>query len=62
MAAPSLISRSAPSAVSANSIVSSLLTVKTAGRGFFDLTANIAQFVGEAGATEGQVTLFIRHT
>jgi secondary thiamine-phosphate synthase enzyme len=56
------ISCAAPSVVSANSIVSSLLTVQSAGRGFVDLTTDIAQFVDEAGAVEGQVTLFIRHT
>ncbi|MGA2055898.1 MAG: secondary thiamine-phosphate synthase enzyme YjbQ [Bradyrhizobium sp.] len=61
MASPP-ISRTAPSVVSASSIVSSLLTVQTAGRGFLDLTAEIAQFVNEAGAIEGQVTVFIRHT
>ncbi len=44
------------------SIVSSLLAVQTSGRGFVDLTADVAQFVGEAGAVEGQVTVFIRHT
>ena len=48
--------------VSASSVVSSLLTVQTAGRGFVDLTAHVAQFINEAGAVEGQVTLFIRHT
>ncbi len=62
MAMSSSISRSVSSAVSAASIVSSLLTVQTSGRGFFDLTDEIAQFVSEAGAREGQVTLFIRHT
>ena len=56
------ISRTRPSAVSSGSVVSSLLTVQTAGRGFRDLTVEIAQFVDEAGAVEGQVTLFIRHT
>jgi secondary thiamine-phosphate synthase enzyme len=39
-----------------------LLTVQTSGRGFRDLTAEIAQFVNEASAVEGQVTVFIRHT
>jgi secondary thiamine-phosphate synthase enzyme len=39
-----------------------LLPVQSAGRGFVDLTTDIAQFVDEAGAVEGQVTLFIRHT
>ncbi|MGA7074329.1 secondary thiamine-phosphate synthase enzyme YjbQ [Bradyrhizobium sp.] len=62
MAASPSISRTAPSAVSTGSIVSSLLTVQTSGRGFVDLTADIAQFVDEAAAVEGQVTLFIRHT
>lgn len=62
MAAFPSISRSVPSAVSAGSIVSSILTVQTSGRGFLDLTAEIAQFVKEAGATEGHVTVFIRHT
>jgi secondary thiamine-phosphate synthase enzyme len=62
MAAPSSTSRTAPSAVSAASIVSSVLNVRTSGRGFLDLTAAVAQFVGEIGAIEGQLTLFIRHT
>ena len=62
MAAPPSISRTVPSAVSAGSIVSSRLTVQTSGRGFLDLTADIARFIVEAGAVEGQVTLFIRHT
>jgi secondary thiamine-phosphate synthase enzyme len=55
-------SRCAPSKISASTIVSSLLTIQTSGRGFTDLTAEIAKFVRDAGATEGAVTLFIRHT
>jgi secondary thiamine-phosphate synthase enzyme len=62
MAAPPSISRSVPSTVSVGSIVSSVFTVQTSGRGFLDLTAEIAQFVKETRAIEGQVTLFIRHT
>jgi len=62
MAMSSSISRSALSAASAGSIASSLLTVQTSGRSFFDLTNDVAQFVSEVGAAEGQVTLFIRHT
>ena len=58
----SSISRNALSVVSASSVVSSLLTVQTAGRGFVDLTAEAARFVREANAIEGQLTLFIRHT
>src|ERR1700687_2865627 len=56
------ISRTAPSTVSATTIVSSRLTIKTPGRGFTDLTAEITKFVSDAGANEGAVTLFIRHT
>src|SRR5580704_1783152 len=62
MAASPSISRSVPSTVSAGSVVSSVFTVQTSGRGFLDLTAEIAQFVKETRAIEGQVTLFIRHT
>jgi secondary thiamine-phosphate synthase enzyme len=56
------LSRTAPSTVAANTIVTSLLTVETAGRGFIDLTAEIAKFAGDAGAREGAVVLFIHHT
>ncbi len=59
--APSL-SRSPHSAVSAKTIASSLLTVNTSGRGFVDLTGEIVSFVKQAGAVEGIVTMFIRHT
>jgi secondary thiamine-phosphate synthase enzyme len=59
---PKSLSRSAPSTVSANTIISSLLTVQTSGPGFVDLTAEIAKFVDDAGAREGAVTLFVRHT
>ena len=56
------ISRSAPTTVAATTIVSSLLMVQTSGAGFVDLTAEVAKIVRDAGAAEGAVTLFIRHT
>jgi secondary thiamine-phosphate synthase enzyme len=59
---PKSLSRTAPTTVSANTIVSSLLTVQTQAAGFTDLTAEVAKFVRDAGAREGAVTLFIRHT
>ena len=62
MTLPKSLSRSPSSTVSATAIVSSLLTVQTSGRGFTDLTAEVAKFVRDAGAREGAVTLFIRHT
>jgi secondary thiamine-phosphate synthase enzyme len=62
MTSPRSFSRTALSTASANTIVSSLLTVQTSGRGFVDLTAEIVKFMKDAGAKEGAVTLFIRHT
>ena len=62
MTSPKSLSRTAPSTVSANIIISSLLTVQTSGPGFVDLTAEIAKFADDAGAREGTVTLFVRHT
>jgi secondary thiamine-phosphate synthase enzyme len=62
MTSPKSLSRSPSSTVSANTIISSLLTVQTSGPGFVDLTAEIAKFVDDAGAREGTVTLFVRHT
>src|SRR3981081_2054637 len=53
MIASRSFSRTPASAVSATTIVSSLLTVQTAGRGFTDLTAEIAKFAKEAGAGAG---------
>jgi len=62
MPSPKSLSRSPSSAVRANTIISSLLTVQTSGPGFIDLTAEIAKFADDAGAREGTVTLFVRHT
>ena len=62
MTSPKSLSRTALSAVTANTIVSSLLTVQTSGAGFTDLTAELAKFVRDAREREGAVTLFIRHT
>ena len=62
MSSHKTLSRSTSSAITASSIVSSLLTVQTSGAGFTDLTAEVAKFVADARAREGAVTLFIRHT
>jgi secondary thiamine-phosphate synthase enzyme len=59
---PVSLSRSTPSAVGASTIVSSRLVVETRGTGFIDITGEVAKFLREAGAREGAVTLFIRHT
>ena len=62
MTQPVSLSRSTPSAVGASMIVSSRLVVETRGTGFIDITGEVAKFLREAGAREGAVTLFIRHT
>jgi secondary thiamine-phosphate synthase enzyme len=62
MTAPKSLSRSPLSTVRADTIITSLLTIQTSGRGFVDLSADIAKFIRDAGAKEGAVTLFIRHT
>src|SRR5271169_3982732 len=62
MTAPKSISRTPLSTGSATTIVTSQLAVQTSGRSFVDLTAEVANFVRDAGALEGAVMLFIRHT
>jgi secondary thiamine-phosphate synthase enzyme len=62
MTSPKAASRSAISAVAADTAVTSLLTIETSGRGFIDLTAEVKRFVRDACAREGAVTLFVRHT
>jgi secondary thiamine-phosphate synthase enzyme len=62
MTPPRSLSRTPPSTIIANTIVSSRLTVQTSGAGFTDLTAEVAKFVRDAGAREGAVMLFVRHT
>jgi secondary thiamine-phosphate synthase enzyme len=59
---PKSLSRTQLTAVTANTIASSLLTVQTSGAGFVDLTGEVAKFAADASAREGAVTLFIRHT
>jgi secondary thiamine-phosphate synthase enzyme len=62
MSSSKSMSRTAPSRVAADSIITSLLAVETSGRGFVDLTTEVAKFVNDVSAKEGAVTLFIRHT
>ena len=54
--------RAPSSTVAASSIVTSRMTVATSGRGFVDLTAEVAKFLRDVSAREGALTLFIRHT
>lgn len=56
------ISRSALSSVTTTTVTSAMLTVRTYGACFVDMTREVAKFIDEAGAREGALTLFIRHT
>src|ERR1700753_142357 len=62
MTAAKFASRSAISAVTADSAVTSRLTVETPGHGFIDLTGEVRKFLREASAREGALTVFVRHT
>jgi secondary thiamine-phosphate synthase enzyme len=62
MASPRVLSRTPPSTVGAGTVVTSRMTVQTSGRGFVDLTAEVAEFLRAAAAEEGAAMLFIRHT
>jgi secondary thiamine-phosphate synthase enzyme len=57
-----ITSRTAPSAVTVNAVVTSQLAVSTRGVGFVDITADAKTFLEEAGAREGALMVFIRHT
>jgi secondary thiamine-phosphate synthase enzyme len=57
-----ILSRTPPSTVGANKVVTSRLTLQSRGQGFVDITDEVAGFVDEIGAREGALTLFIRHT
>lgn len=62
MTRPRILQRTPASVITGNAIVTSQLEVQTAGAGFFDITAEVAAFLREIGASEGAATLFVRHT
>ena len=43
-------------------IATAELRVETPGEGFIDITADARQFIAEAGARDGALFLFLRHT
>lgn len=46
----------------APTIAAAVLTVETAGQGFFEITREVARFLETAAAREGVVLLYLRHT
>ncbi len=58
-----LSGRRAPMTLTAaETIATSLLTIETPHRGFFDITHEARQFLQEAEVQAGALTLFVRHT
>lgn len=48
--------------VTANVIATAELTIETPGEGFIDITSDVRRFADKAGARDGTVSLFLRHT
>lgn len=49
-------------AVTPQLLATAMLTVETAGEGFTDITAEAARFITQAGARDGVLLLYLRHT
>jgi secondary thiamine-phosphate synthase enzyme len=54
--------RSAITNVNPDTIATATLTIETRGRGFVEFTREAARFIVEAGAREGVLHIFVRHT
>ncbi len=46
----------------ADRVATAMLSVETKGEGFLDITPEVTRFVSDAGAQDGVLLLFIRHT
>lgn len=57
-----VIRRDRPRSTRVTRRVATSFDIDTPGRGFVDLTSEVASFLAEIGAGDGQVTLFCRHT
>ena len=62
MARPITTRMSAVTATVADAIATATLTVETEGEGLVEITRDAARFLADAGAREGMLFLFIRHT
>jgi secondary thiamine-phosphate synthase enzyme len=50
------------STVTPQTMASAVLTVETRGPGFTDITRDVRAFLGEAGAGQGMLLAYLRHT
>src|SRR4030081_894268 len=62
MARPTINRMAAATAKVVDAIPTATLTVETEGEGLVEITCDASRFVAEAGAREGMLFLFIRHT
>jgi secondary thiamine-phosphate synthase enzyme len=46
----------------ADTIATARLTVETSGEGFFEITVEVKRFLKQAGARNGTVLIYLRHT
>jgi secondary thiamine-phosphate synthase enzyme len=46
----------------ADAIARAVLSVETSGEGFFEITREVSRFLEKAGARDGVLLLFLRHT
>jgi len=45
-----------------DTIATARLSVETSGEGFLEITADIARFLGQTGARDGAVLIYLKHT
>jgi secondary thiamine-phosphate synthase enzyme len=45
-----------------DTIATARLSVETSGEGFLEITADIARFLGQIGARDGAVLIYLKHT
>jgi secondary thiamine-phosphate synthase enzyme len=56
------LDRSKVTAVTPDLLATAKLSVKTDGEGFYEISRDVQQFVRDAGADQGIVFLYVRHT
>jgi secondary thiamine-phosphate synthase enzyme len=47
---------------SVDTIATARLSVETSGEGFFEITTDVARFLGQIGARDGAVLIYLKHT
>jgi secondary thiamine-phosphate synthase enzyme len=45
-----------------DTIATARLSVETSGEGFFEITTDVARFLGQVGARDGAVLIYLKHT